>query len=261
MAQKFYINAIAEENHEYPDREHDCGCHKVKRCEKICKVKSKETWSEKVYTNDLCADTATIKNLCVTNLNAVNVKGALANNYRAYIDFTSDLTYTLGTDINFNNIIDDPSSGISFSPSTHYTAPVSGYYLSNVFIDFSKLSGSVVIAGIPVAALSVWVNGILRESSFVPFLSFSLSQQGSLTNTLLLTAGDQVTTKLDVLILDPATGLQPYVGTVLVKGGGLTTPAASNFSIVLLTPMTGTTPITCQDCPMVTITGCDLEDC
>lgn len=269
----------------------ECSCHNrvdtdkiCAKCAKICYLNVKKEWVEdlvvnkecaqhiasvNVKTNNLTADnaclsTATINNLCVTNLNAPNF--SICNTYRAYLGLTADYTYTLGTNLQFNAVLDDPSAMSSQIPTTHFTAPVAGYYDINAFINASNLLGSVIVVGTPVASLSIQVNGISRTSILTPFLAFSPSITDTLTASLLLNVGDQVTAVLNVLVQDPTAGEVAYVGTMLISGGAFTTVDPSTLSITLLSTLCnsgGVTPscVPCQpvqvNCQPVCIQGCD----
>lgn len=243
------------------------------RCAKLCYVQSKEINVEDLNANHICAQDissvevnadqlhanhgclgdVTINRLCVSELNAPNFKPCNVN--RAFVGLSADFTYNLGSDIQFDLITDDPSSAISLVPTTHFTAPVSGYYSASAFLNLSGIAGVGVIVGVPVASPSFSVNGVKRELTYIPFLSFSGQQYSSLTGTLYLVAGDQVTVQLNVFVLDAASGQIPYVGTVILKGGALGSGAVSNFSIYLVTELcgTGTTPIQCVPCQPVII--------
>lgn len=262
-------------------------------CASICWQHSKQIWSEDLNTNNLCAQnisttnkqaqyitatsicaqnsavaneqvqSATIDNLCatianitdlcVTNLQAPNWKPC--NTHRAYLALTANASYTLGDSITFDAIIDDPSNMVSISP-TRFTVPLSGYWQFNISVSATDLAGTVLIAGVPVAYLSVFVNGISRQSSAIPFLSFATNVKAALACDLILNAGDIVTATLDIQILTAAGGLTNYVGTMLLNGGPLaSTVNPSSMNIVLLTELcAGDAPITCIPCQPVQVT-------
>lgn len=216
-------------------------------------VKAMHVMADDVQSNHGCFGDVTINKLCVSDLSAPNFN--VCNTRRAYIGFNADFVYTLGLDIQFDAVYDDPASGISFVPTTHYTAPVSGYYAVSSFLNISALNGSNIIVGTPVAAPSFYVNGILRKVEYVPFLSFSATQNSLLTANLLLTAGDQVTVKFDVIVLDAVLGQIPYVGTVLLKGGPVASGPVSTMDVLLLSDLcaAGTNPPPCTPCQPVAI--------
>lgn len=212
------------------------------------KVNSKEINGDQGSFSKLCVQEAVINKLCVNELNSSSLK--VCNKYRFFAGFSSDFSYTLGSPINFNSIVDDPNANVSLSPNTNYVAPVAGYYTSSLFINGSALSGSSVITGIPVARLMIKVNGLPRVDTMVPFLSFALTQQATFSAHLYLAAGDVVTTSYDLLVLDGLTGIIPYVGTINFKGGSATSDG-STWSMVLLTELCGgggSTPVACAPC-------------
>ena len=281
------------------------------RCAKICSLRAKEEWVEELSANRICsqhlmsgnaefgylrvneecaqsvasvnvsagnlsANTATlgmanIGSLCVTNLQAPNF--AICNTYRAYLGVVAPYTYTLGSNLTFNAVLDDPSGMTSQVPTSHFTAPVAGYYSVELFINAATLAGANLIVGTPVASLSIQVNGISRQSILTPFLAFSPEITDTLSASLLLAAGDQVTAVLNVEVQDPTLGVINYVGTMLVSGGPLvSTVDPSTFSLTLLSTLcTSSGPgaacptiqpvvIPCQpvsiNCQPVSIGGC-----
>ena len=286
------MKECSTENLRFESGSDDCGCHDrlecrklCAKCAKICFLKSKKEWVEDLAANNicaqdimsfnagfdnlsanrLCASDATINNLCVTNLNAPNF--ALCNTNRAYLGLTAAYTYTLGSNLAFDDILDDPSSMASQLPTTHFTAPVAGYYDINLFVNASALTGANIVVGLPVASLSIQVNGISRTSILTPFLAFSPSITDTLTASLLLQVGDQVTGVLNVLVQDPVLGAQNYVGTMLISGGplGLTVdPSTFNLSLLSTLCGVGPTPPACIPCapveipcPRVDVDGCN----
>lgn len=199
------------------------------------KINSKEVNALSASLNKLCVQEAVINKLCVNDLNVANVK--ICNKYRFYVGFTTDFLYSLGQDINFNLIADDPNSNISVSPNTFYTVPVAGYYTLSLFVNSFNLSGSTVITGTPISQLSVKVNGALRKETVAPFLAFNASQKVTITSHLYLAVGDRVEVNYNVLVMDAVLGLIPYVGTVMLKGGAVSSDEASTWDMVLLTEL------------------------
>lgn len=210
------------------------------------KINSKEVNSATANLNKLCVQEAIINKLCVNDLSAPNLK--ICNKYRFYIGFTTDFLYSLGADMNFNLISDDPNSNISVSPNTFYTVPVAGYYTLSLFVNSFNLTGSGVITGTPVSQLSVKVNGTLRKETVAPFLAFNLSQKVTITAHLYLAAGDKVEVNYNVLVMDATLGLIPYVGTVMLKGGAVSFDESSTWDMVLLTELCGGSSVTCAPC-------------
>jgi hypothetical protein len=260
--------------------DHCCGrresssCQKMRKA-KICRLESKLIRAESVALNSLCASKdvvscyvgadilhadnaciakATIDSLCVTNLTAPNL-GPPCNLVRAYVGFTApSTTYTLGSNIPFNNVIDDPSSMFSMSPSSQFTVSMAGYYDANIFLNLSGLTGSVILAGPPVASVSWSVNGTPKMFSYVPFLSFSTTQASNLAATLYLQAGDIVTAQFNVLFVDAVNGEMAYVGTMNLAGGPIIgTSGPSVMSIVLVSTLCSSNgpPCPASPCPPV----------
>jgi len=254
----------------------NCGCDNTLdikkicvRCADICWQKSKQIWvedlntnnlcsqnlkstsqqTESLTTNNLCAVSANINDLCVTNLRASNLM--MCNTSRGYVSFSGNFSYTLGDPINFNFVNDDPSSMVSMVPNTHFVANKTGYWVASVFINASSLAGSMILTGSPVAKLSISVNGVSRKAIFVPFLTFSSNVFGLCTSHLLLSSGDLVSAILEVLVLDPSSGIINYAGTMMIAGGPLaTTQDASAMDLIFLSDLCGggTQPSTCIPC-------------
>src|SRR5580700_11077079 len=78
---------------------------------------------------DICFNNVGVaQNLCVTGFSLQN---EVCQDYKAYAILATDSTYTLGSPLPFNMIVDDPNNNISLSPFG-YTVPVSGYYVISV---------------------------------------------------------------------------------------------------------------------------------
>jgi hypothetical protein len=274
----------------------DCSCHDSKLnikklcayCAKVCWLKSKQIMADEVIANkvctqelsaktasneslsvnNLCAVSANINDLCVTNLRAPNWRPC--NTRRSYVARTADYLYTLGNDIEFDAVLDNPAPGIYSPAPSKFTAPTGGYYEYGLFINAFDLNGTTPITGTPVAKLSVYVNAVSRQSTYVPLLSFVGTIKAGVAADLLLQAGDIVTAQLDILVLDAVGGLTEYVGTMMIKGGALVgTDDPSTMSILLKTELcdAGPTPIPCitcepvtVDCERVEITGCERTE-
>jgi len=201
------------------------------------------------FFNALCAQNATMDNACISNLKVGVLESV--EQYRAAVSLSSNMVYTLGSNLNWDTIVDDPNSNVSLSPFS-YTVPVSGYYVFSYYLRSDSLSGSSVVAGAPIGLLDVTVNGADLRLLQVPYLTFSALQSGELSALVLLNAGDVIRMNYNVLILDPVSGLIPYVGTVSVKGGA--TPGFSQFTIHYLSSLSGSA-VTCPPCPAITV-GC-----
>lgn len=213
----------------------------------------------------ICAPDLTIGSTCANNLNANNACINTLNagsflqcgRYRATMTFATNQTYTLGSLINWDTILDDPNNNVSLSPNTTYTAPVSGYYTLLLQLDQQDIQGALAILGVPVANLQLLVNGVLFRQTYIPFLTFSNSQKATVSGLISLKAGDVVTSAFNVLVMQDSVGLADYVGTVNIIGTG-SEENGSVFKIHLLS----------QDCPNFTpcpactgATGCSSGGC
>lgn len=196
--------------------------------------------------NNICVRQGTINNLCVDNLSIGCFMPYIK--YRATVNYSADVSYVLGSDVNFDNIVDDPNNNISLSPYTYYTAPVAGYYDFSYKINVHNLvSSSGPILGTPVASAEVYVNGVLVRETFAPFLTFLNEQKVVLSSLITLQAGDVVSLKYNVL---GANGV-PIIGTVDVVGTGFE-DGNSFFKIIFMSGLSHT-GIVCAECPMVQV--------
>lgn len=211
-------------------------------------VQSGQVWSDKSYSNSICAQTANFGTACINNLTVGNLNHCVK--WRAAVTNSADIVYNLGSPINWNSVLDDPNSNVSLSPFT-YTVPASGYYLLTLHIDINSLAGGSIIAGSPISITEILVNGNELRSQFSPFLSFNDQQSTSLTSLCLLNAGDVLTTIFNILIFDQSSGLIPYIGTVALKSNGQFA-GQSGFGIHYLSSLNCTQQI-CPQCPQVTI--------
>jgi len=201
--------------------------------------------------NTFCAKSGTINTLCVDNLSVSTPMNTLVT-WRAAVTFAANNTYTLGGNINWDTILDDPNGNVALGPFT-YTVPVSGYYITSFRLNSDSLAGTPVIAGIPTGLLSITSNGNPLIQSQTPFLSFVALQNATTTSLVLLNAGDIIQMNYNVLVLDPAVGLTNYVGTVSLKGNGRL-PGESFFDIHYLSSLTqGPPPGACRVCPVVSV--------
>lgn len=210
------------------------------------KLWAKSVSATSVNATNLCAQNATFDKLCVNQLTTNTFVP-----YRAAVAFSADALYTLGTNVNWDTIIDDPNGNVALG-SFSYTVPVSGYYVLSYYLRADQLTGAFIIAGPPVGLFNVLVNGIELRQLQVPYLSFSALQRGILSSLVLLTAGDVLTMKYDVLVMDPASGLVPYAGTVSIKGS--VAEGFSRFEIHYLSSLaTQPPPPTCTPCAPVVL--------
>lgn len=163
---------------------------------------------ETLTANDLQAG-----DLCVTGLTSL---GEVCGLYRAIANFSAEASYTLGDDLNFDNVIDDPNSDVSLPFA--YTAPVEGYYLVNAHVSQRDLITPSPVLGAPTAVLQLVVNGQVVRSLMTSFMSFSNHQQSNMTGVLRLMAGDVLTVRYIVNRLSDA-GFVPVDGSVTIEDG------------------------------------------
>lgn len=218
-------------------------------------LQAKNLSADMIGGNKMCIKEGTINKLCVDNLSVGNFTPYTS--YRATINFAAPITYTLGSDLNFDKIIDDPNNNVSMVPNTHYTAPVSGYYELTYKVNASNLvSSGDPILGIPVANAEVYVNGALVRESFSPFLSFLNTQKVIVSSLITLQAGDIVTMKYDVL---GGNGV-PVAGTVNIGGTGVE-DENSLFKIIFLSGLTNNSGsgVACDQCPTVSISCAPVQ--
>ena len=198
-------------------------------------------------SNYICSQQGTINTLCVDNLTLGNFSPVIK--YRATVNYSANVTYTLGDFVNFNNIVDDPNNNVSLSPNTSYTVPVSGYYMMTFKANVQNLvSNSGPVLGVPIANPEVWVNGILVRESFSPFLTFFNAQKVILNSLITLSAGDVVTLKYNVL----ANNGVPIIGSVDILGAG-PEDGDSLFKIILLSGLGSGSASACIVCPPVQV--------
>lgn len=233
-----------------------------------CRIKnSRDIWTDSLCTNKLlakaiCADALTVNaDVCLKNLNVTGdlcVGGSLRANdicqpYRATVSYSASTPYTLGTDLAFDNIQDDPNNNITLAPTT-YTAPRSGYYLLGIEVSQEDLVASVPILGVPTAEIDVIVNGVLAHTSQFPYLTFQNAQRSLLTTIIRLNAGDVVRSRYNIIAVDPSTGVTNVVGTVTMLDG----PIPSLFQIHYLSSDCASIPCptACSACDTVCATPC-----
>lgn len=199
-------------------------------------------------TNHLCAQSGVIGTLCVNDLTVGTIKNCVK--YRAAASLSADTVYALGSNIDWDVILDDPNGNVSVAPFS-YTVPVSGYYQMSFYLRSDSLTGASIIGGLPVGVMDITANGTDLRQLLVPYLSFASTQVGVLSALVLLNAGDIVRMRYNVLVLDPNTGLTNYAGTVSIKG----TSAAgfSQFEIHYLSSLDCIPGQICTPCEPVTI--------
>lgn len=213
-----------------------------------------KSYSDAAFSNSLCVSgSASINNLCVNNLQAQNF--SQCNVFRAAATNSADSSYTLGSLIDWNLVLDDPNSNLSLAPFS-YKVPASGYYMVTFNMYNNALAGALPISGALVGSLSLLANGNLLRQQYSPFLAASDQQSASLSSLSLLNAGDVLTMKYDVLV-QGASGFLPYAGTVNLQANGLF-PAQSGFAIMQLSSLCslsgGSQPQQpCAPCPVVSI--------
>lgn len=201
--------------------------------------------------NDLCARNANLGSACINDLKVSNIESCIK--WRAAVTMSASTSYALNSNVNWDVILDDPNGNISLAPF-FYTVPKSGYYTMSYYVASDSLAGAGVISGVPLGLLTVTVNGSELRQFNAPYLSFTNIQHASLSALVLLNAGDIIRMKYEVLVLDPASGLVSYVGSVNIDGNGLF-PSGSGFEIHYLSSLNCVSSI-CPECPMVTI-GCE----
>lgn len=168
-----------------------------------------------VGLTNVCAHNLTTSTLCVTGTARLNEVCGL---YRASVGLANDTLYTLGNPVEYDLITDDPNNNVHLAPF-YYEAPVSGYYIASMQVDSRDLMGTALILGVPVSNLQLLVNGVERRQSFIPFLTFNNFQFAELSFLLSLQAGDKLTVKYEVLVVDSISGTIPYVGTTTLISG------------------------------------------
>lgn len=201
--------------------------------------------------NELCADRAQISRLGTNNLNAHNVciSGSLrsCSPLSARAAASSDYLYNLGDVLTFDLVLADSSGSIEQLP-TRYIAPESGNYLITAQINTRDLTGPTIISGVPVGVVEIYVEGLLRRKSFVPYLAFSTEQSVISTSLIHLNQNDEVLVRYKVLVLDPSLGLIEYPGQVTVLGA----PVTAFRSFIFIHYLS-------SDCDTLECPPCDLQ--
>ncbi len=219
-------------------------------------LKAKKVEAEMLNTNVLCARTGTINSLCVNNLKVNSLDHCVK--YRASVTLSALTPYTLGNNIDWDFIIDDPNGNVSFGPFK-YTVPVTGYYSFDYHLNTSLISGTTLISGTPIGLLTILVNGVKYVDDQVVYLSFSVVQSCNMAGLIILNAGDIVQMKYEILILDASSGLVSYNGTTVLQGSGVIA-GQSYFNIHYLSSL-NCSSTQCAECPTVTVLCSDNQMC
>ena len=232
--------------------------------------------ADKADVNSSCMGSLNVMNQCVQNITASNIgvsnlianevciPGTLRaanflnyNKYRATVTFPALTTYTLGSYLDFNDILDDPNGNVSLSPCA-YTVPVSGYYEVLLKINQQNLvSSGGTILGVPSADAQIYVNGILAREILSSFLAFYPQQKVILSSMISLRAGDLVQMKYKVIALDAINGAIEIAGTVDLLGNG----ADMNGSIFKIHLLSADSPSTFPCVPSVPCQPCIPQQC
>lgn len=203
----------------------DKACVREQVVDRICigSAAMNEVCNERAKTNELCVSRqAEINRLCANQIavNELCVGGNLkqCSFFSARVAAGFDYFYTLGDVVTFDTILSDPSGSIQQFP-TRYVAPETGTYINTVQIVQRDLTGPGLILGTPIAAIEIYVNGILRRQRYEPFLAFNNRQAGLVSHLIYLSQGDELLVRYKVLSLDAVAGLVEYPGSVVVIGG------------------------------------------
>lgn len=227
---------------------------------------STDTLSGKnISATDLCSTNFATENACVGQLTSTSACVGLlstadflqCSKYAATVIFSANTVYTLGSTVGFDTILDDPNNNVTLAPGyMSYTAPLTGYYIVTVQIDQFGLSGANTVVGLPVTNIELFVNGVITRQTFIPYLSFHDAQKGNYSALLGLKAGDVLTSRYNVFVMNDGAGFIPYAGTVTIEGN----PGAENaslFKIHLLSVTCDGSPCTpCDSGCNPPVTGC-----
>ena len=234
-----------------------CGTFKEIRAKEI---NAKKICTESIYTDtlrakDICNDTLTvntkanIKDLCATTIIAsdlyvtgsTRLGGTICQPFKASVSFSLDTTYTLGDPLNFDAILDDPNGNVIVAPFS-YTVPVSGYYVGMLQVDAKNFAGAIPVLGAPIINTVIDVNGLPFRQTFTPFLSFHNGSRSTVSVLMNLNAGDVITCRYLMYVMDDINGFIPYVGTTLIEGSAVEADR-SVFKIHLLSADCGGFPV------------------
>lgn len=206
-------------------------------------LKAKKVEAEMLNANSLCSQSGVINTLCVNDLTANNLNNFVK--YRAFVLLSADSSYNLGDNLNFDNVIDDPNANVALAPFS-YTIPVAGYYSINVEVSQNNLVTSDPVLGVPLAALDLYINGVLSREATSSFLTFNNAQRMNLSSLLFVNAGDVIQAKYSVYVVG-SSGLVPVVGSVTLIGG----MHQSLFAIHYLSSLNNSGSMQCSPCPAV----------
>lgn len=187
-------------------------------------IQTNNLCAERAAANQFCSQAANIKQLCTQRLSTQDlcVKGLIrsCSLFSSRVALGADISYPLGSVVPFDTILSDPNNNIHFSP-TRYVTPESGIYGVTVQIVQQDIMGGGIIVGTPVGVIEYYVNGLLRRQSFAPYLSFVNRQSAQMTTLISLSAGDELTIRYKVLVVDENMGLVEYPGSVTLIGNSL----------------------------------------
>jgi hypothetical protein len=232
--------------------------------------------AEEIRTNSLCAKDASAEHLganhiAVRDLDACNVCAQQISThdvcvngnvehctaYKAHVSFSQPYLYTLGADIDFDTIVDDPNGNVLTGP-TRYIVPKTGYYIVTLGVGIqSEIMGGPAIAGIPVTRPEITVNGLRIIKGYESFLSFGGPFQNNvLTGVFKFNAGDDVRARFRIFYLDPMTGLQEYPGQIVFEAVGAQGQMFSETYMVVHY-LSSECPVACP-CPQASL--CDIPE-
>jgi hypothetical protein len=176
----------------------------------------------------LHADTLDIGNITLDDLvtatlqtdNYITRLRAMASNH------TNDTDYVLGTDINFDTIVDDDNNNLTQHPTT-YRAPKSGYYTVTVSVNTTNVD--ISIPGHPDSPLAehvdVFVNGTYRAQLYKEFnkiRKLQWTKRTLLSSLIHINKDDLVTFRYFAVHENPGQGEDEDVpGTATLIGSSL----------------------------------------
>ncbi|MFA6066718.1 MAG: hypothetical protein WC707_06070 [Candidatus Babeliaceae bacterium] len=223
-----------------------------------------EVCATEVNAPKICSDNAQLHNVCAQNIVTqdlcVNGTFKTCSKYGARVLLSSDVTYTLGDVIPYDLVVSDPSGSFFFGPS-RFVAPVTGTYILTTEVDQIGLSSPVTILGAPLTELQVQVNGINRVNMDSQLLTFASIHEGLLTSLIFLNAGDVLTIRKNIFIVDQVLGFTPIVGTVTLKGSAVASDKTNFYIEFLGAPCETTVPCSCPVEPCAPCLPCNVVPC
>lgn len=228
-------------------------------------IRAEHIHANKIDTRDLClnnihANFGTFPQLCTDHIssNGICVNGNVEHctQYKAYLSFSNATLYTLGADMDWDTIVDDPNGNVALGP-TRYIVPKTGYYSVTFETGLKDLQGPAVIPGIPVVRLEIVVNGLLSLKGNTTFLSFGELQHSVISGVIRLNAGDDVRTRLRLFYLDPMTGAQPFLGTVVLDAVDLGVSQPNTETFFTIHYLSSDCPVECPPCTQI---PCDIQE-